>query len=314
MPPCEYAQIGEIDVNINQVLQFETGNTTNFDIHFDSVPTFYVEVPGEPLGPGQFDPVTRQLEKNAGSLTGINPITGNTADPLLAAMADQAEQNFLHMITSDAKRTPTFIMFGNPDYFYETGTQQNCTAQTLANCFVVDNGFAWNHGDIQPEITTTWLAMVGPGVKNLGQTNAIFTDHTDSRPTVMALTGLKDDYVHDGRMIAEIIDPNALPTAVRQSPDFVALAEAYKAINAPLGPLGQKTLTLDTKAILGDDHAYEAFNHTLVQLTNDRNVIGQQMITLLENAAFAGKPIPRSQADELIFQAQVLGALVFNLP
>ena len=35
---------------------------------------------------------------------------------------------------------------------------------------VVGTGFAWNHGDIQPEIARTFIGIVGPGVKNLGVT------------------------------------------------------------------------------------------------------------------------------------------------
>jgi hypothetical protein len=61
----------------------------------------------------------------------------------------------------------------------------------------------WNHGDIQPQIARTFIGIVGPGVKKLGVTNPsdFFTDHVDLRPTMMMLTGLTDDYQHDGRVI-----------------------------------------------------------------------------------------------------------------
>ncbi len=54
--------------------------------------------------------------------------------------------------------------------------------------------FAWNHGGIQPEIATTWLGMVGPGVRNTATTST-WADHTDIQPTMLALVGLKNTYV-----------------------------------------------------------------------------------------------------------------------
>jgi hypothetical protein len=45
--------------------------------------------------------------------------------------------------------------------------------------------------------------MVGPGVQRLGRDDAVFSDHTDVRPTMLALLGLKDSYVHDGRVLSE---------------------------------------------------------------------------------------------------------------
>jgi hypothetical protein len=106
------------------------------------------------------------------------------------------------MITDDPARTPTFIMFGDPEYFF---------LSFGSNTPVVNPGFAWNHGGIQPEIAQTWLAFVGPGVLQ-GSTRAddgleiVFSDHTDIRPTMMALLGLQDDYVHEGRVLFEVLN------------------------------------------------------------------------------------------------------------
>ena len=82
--------------------------------------------------------------------------------------------------------------------------------------------------------------MVGPGVKQLGRDDAVFTDHTDVRPTVMALLGLTDDYVHDGRVIAEFMQPGALPQGIRNAREnFIELAQVFKQLNAPKGELGR---------------------------------------------------------------------------
>src|SRR5262249_30355443 len=153
--------------------------------------------------------------------------------------ADQQEQAFLHMVTADPKRTPNFIMFANADYLLSaTGSTKQCLP-TLTDCFVEQAGFAWNHGDFQPDITKTWLGMAGPGIENVGVTGAFFTDHTDIRPTLISLAGLTDDYTHDGRVLIEIMTAGAVPPALQQHrATFGRLASAYKSINAPLGTLG----------------------------------------------------------------------------
>ncbi len=93
----------------------------------------------------------------------------------------------LHMITADPARDPTFTMFADPNYFLFQGAA-NCTS----SCVAINPGFAWNHGDVQPEIVTTWLGMVGPGVDQTGIDSTTWSDHTDIRPTIMTLVGLKD--------------------------------------------------------------------------------------------------------------------------
>jgi hypothetical protein len=122
---------------------------------------------------------------------------------------------------SDPNRDPTFTFFGDPNFFF--------TSSKLPTPFI-GTGLAWNYGDIQPEIATTFIGMVGPGVRRIGVTQLtdFFTDHTDVRPTRMHLLGLTDDYQHDGRVALEMLDPNALshslslhsPNAARTWPDL----------------------------------------------------------------------------------------------
>jgi hypothetical protein len=195
-------------------------------VHFDSAPTFYIHG-----SPAPTDTMTRQMEHDIGAITVLNPIS-NRFDKLSARLADQAEMKLLHMVTSVPDRTPTFTMFGNPDYFNETSSptanpsQGNGTDCSHAPpCVFEAPGFAWNHGDFQPEITRTWFAMVGPGVQNLGRYDGVFSDHTDLRPTIVTLVGLKDDYVHEGRVLIEILEPHALPhktqTTLSDSRSFI---------------------------------------------------------------------------------------------
>jgi hypothetical protein len=114
----------------------------------------------------------------------------------------------------------------------------------------------------QPQITNTWLAFAGPGVANIGVTGAFFSDHTDTRPTTLSLVGLTDDYTHDGRVLIEIMTDAAVPATLRQHRatfSFSQLAGIYKAINAPLGPVGMTSLQDATGAIEGGSAAYLGF-------------------------------------------------------
>jgi arylsulfatase A-like enzyme len=303
--PCTYQQIGEIDANLSRLLATQASNTTPFSVHSDSAPTFYING-----NPGQTDPITRQLERDVGALTAVNPITGNT-DKIAQALADQTEQRFLHMVTSDPNRTPTFVMFANDNYFNFASGTDSCDEAPACVTLEGHGGFAWNHGDFQEQITKTWLGLVGPGVQHAGPTDAFFSDHTDTRPTIMGLVGLKDDYAHDGRVLFEVLHDNALLRGKQADKNVITrLAEAYKDINAPVGRLGRKTFAISTAALTGDDATYTKLEAQLTELTNARNKIAQQMIDMLEGAAFDNKSIDKRQAEQLIGEAEALVASI----
>jgi len=308
--PCTYALKGEIDANIDSVIFTEFGDTTPFSIHFDDAPTFYING-----NPAQTDPKTRQLEREAGAAIGFDVIKGGN-NQIAQALADQAEQALLHMITADPNRAPNFILFANPDYFFLTSGKNpppSCApAFDAASCFQEQAGFAWNHGDFQSEITTTWLGMVGPGVSRLGEFGQIFSDHTDIRPTMLHLVGLKDDYAHDGRVLFEALTAGATKGALQANQETLsALAAAYKAINAPVGELGIRTLTgISTTALSGDDSTYALLEAQIKAITAQRDKIAHQMIDMLEDAAFDNQPIDAAKAQALIKQAYDLLATV----
>jgi len=292
--PCTYQHVGEIDAFLDRLLLTEQQNATPFAVHSDDAPNFYIDG-----NPAPTDAVTRTMEHDANALTAVNPITGNT-DQLSVLLADRAEMKLLHMVPALADRVPTFTMFGNDNYFDETsGSGQLCTAANPP-CVIEESGFAWNHGDFQKQITRTWFGMVGPGVQKQGRYDAVFSDHTDLRPTMLALLGLKDDYVHDGRVLVENLEPHALPNSLRDSLDsYISLARAFKQINATKGPLGVSSLQLATRAITSDDASYGSFLTTIGGITSERDALASQMITLLNGAAFANQPLRGSQQDLL---------------
>ena len=142
-------------------------------------------------------------------------------------------------------------------------------------------------------------------------TGAFFSDHTDIRPTMMSLAGLTDDYAHDGRVLIEIMTDGAVPSTLQQHrATFARLASTYKAINAPLGTLGMKTLQSATAAIQGNDATYIAFLAQLKALTGQRNTIAGHMIQMIEGAEYAGLPFNDIAAQVHITLGQnLLGAV-----
>jgi hypothetical protein len=298
--PCTYAQIGEINTVLNRLLITQRLNATPFDIHFDDAPTFYIHG-----NPAATDGLTRTMEHDLDALRVVNPITGNT-DRLSAFLADRAEMSLLHMVTSSAARTPSLTMFGNPDYFNTTtGSSADCSQ--APSCVFESPGFAWNHGDVQQDITRTWMGIVGPGVRQLGRSDAVFSDHTDLRPTMLRLVGLKDSYVHDGRVLVEVMHEDALPQALRQTKErFTDLAKVYKQLNAPLGSVGRNSLVFANRSILSDDSAYGKFLSKIGAITSERNALAGQIVSLLDGAAFANQAISDRQEDSLVRRGQTL--------
>jgi arylsulfatase A-like enzyme len=294
-------EVGELALNFRGLLQAETGITAPASINSDAAPDIYLT-----NNPGPNDPTLRELERASGTLTVTNPISGAT-DTIAQDVANSVEFNMLHMQTFDPLRTPSFTVFANPDYFVSASFPA-CT--TAAACVTQQPGFAWNHGDVQPEITNTWLAMVGPGIDDEGVDKTTFSDHTDVRPTMLTLLGLKDDYSHDGRALVEEFEGWAQPSAVKMSDNFVALARALKQITAPVGPLGLASLHASTVALesgnAGDDSKYTSIETQLASYTAQRDTLVAQILPLLEAAELDGTPIPDNVARNLIRQAENL--------
>lgn len=297
--PCTYApgQKGEITTLLNRLLITQRGNTTSFSVHNDDAPTVYVNG-----NPAPTDAVTRTLQHDMDALVAVNPMTGTT-DKLSKLLADQAEMKLLHMVTASPARTPTFTMFGDDNYYFQNGASTACAQQS--DCVYVDSGYAWNHGDFQQDITRTWLGMAGPGVRRLGRNDTVFSDHTDVRPTMLSLLGLKDDYVHDGRVLAEWIKPEALPRGIRRDRgEFLQLARVYKQLNAPLGQLDRASMVYANRAITSPDAVYARYLATIAAITTERNSLAAKIKMALDGAEFDDNSI--DDGHELDRQAESL--------
>ncbi len=298
---CTYpaGSFGELDGNLSGLLAAE-GNTTPFGLEADTAPEFYLNG-----NPGPDAPVVRTFEHDVANLTAANPYTGTT-QKIDNYLADPTEEAILHFVDADPARTPTLAMFAKPDYYLSTGPVP-CSGA----CVQQNTGFAWDHGDYAAEINTNYVAFVGPGVRHLGldgpaadqgttssgpdsgQTE-VFQDHfpgpwvdeADIRPTIMYLTGLRDDYEHDGRVVTQILgDPNR----ALDSHGVTALGECYKQLNSSVGDFAAFTLQADTNAINSSsagDQAYLSTDQALRGLEIARDRLAGQIKGELEGAAF----------------------------
>lgn len=298
--PCTYTRVGEISANLRGLVASQLGLATPFLVHADSGPSVYVTG-----NPERTSPTVRDLERASARLTATNPYTG-AVDRVTAALADPVEERTLHMVTADRFRTPTFTLFGDPNYVFFAGAP-NCSSPCVTIPPRGPNSFAWNHGNIQEEIATTWVGYVGPGVRNMG-TSDVWSDHTDLRPTILALAGLHDDYGHDGRVVVELLLDRAVPRTLRAHREtLLRLGGLYKQLNAAFGAFAMDTLTASTRALASNDAGdatYTSIENQVQSLTDRRNALAGQMKALLDAAAFQNQAINEQQAAQLIAEGQ----------
>ncbi len=259
-------------------------------------------------------------------MTVTNPLTGKK-QTLFIAMADPVEEKTLHMVTADPARTPTFTPFAQGDYFLNASSTTPCADNDLSNCVFLPNTvgsnftFAWNHGGIQPEVVNTWVGWAGPGIEKKvdsgwkpqrgpdgHETNMPWTDHADVRPTILALTGLHDDYVSDGRVVTEFLKGDAVPKELHGG-KVEELGQAWKAINASVGPFNMDTLTASTGALASNtlgDSVYQQTENQIESLTADRDALASQIRAALDAATNDGQKIDDKQAKNWIGEANWL--------
>jgi hypothetical protein len=309
---CTYpaGSFGELAGNLTGLLATQTKNTTQFSLEPDTAPEFYAT--GKP---GPNTTAARSLERAVASLTASNPYALPHTQPITNYLADPTEMAILHMVNADPKRTPTFAMFARPDYYLATGST-TCSP----SCVTQDTGFAYDHGDYAAEINTNYIGLVGPGVAHLGidgsgasqgpnsagpnsgqvtvpgsGTTGPWADETDVRATMMYLTGLQDDYQHDGRVITEVLTH---PNSALSAPGVTALGACYKQLNSSVGQFGTSTLQAATKAIestSSHDVVYKTTDKILAGLLFARDKLAGLIKGELEAAAFHNTPIKSAQ-------------------
>jgi hypothetical protein len=215
-----------------------------------------------------------------------------------------------------------------------TGTN---AANASTNCVSTSNGFAWDHGYYAPEIDNSWLGLVGPGVAHKGVDGrsaadgpssadgansnpslvtpsndpGTWGDETDMRPTLLALVGLKDDYVEDGRVLVE--DLTNPPDKAGQ-PKYRWLATCYKQLNSSVGQFGTDLIVADTAALKtgssADDSTYDSTLSKIESLGAVRDALATKIKGDLFNAGFNNTPIPGANdlknCESILAQANAL--------
>jgi hypothetical protein len=309
--PCTYNRVGEINADLRRMIRTQFGDTTVFSVHSDDAPNVYVNgTPAQPIR-DRTDPLVRQLERESAQLSWLNPYTGTVESGITRALADPVEESALHMVTADPNRTPTYTLFADPDWFFFATGGGNCA--TPADCASIpprtSQSFAWNHGDLQQEIATTWAGYVGPGVSRQGDVGSVWTDHTDLRPTMLTLLGLKDGYQTDGRAVTQILNENAVPVSLRvHHPSLQKLGSTYKQLMASFGEFSMNTLTASTNALgsgtTADDSKYNLIESQIQALTDQRNALAAQIRTGLNDAQFNDVELSENQIKGWTSSAQ----------
>jgi hypothetical protein len=324
---CSYppGQIGEVATSVHNLLSLQTGDTGSF----------FSQPQGEAVyatGTSNNATTIRQLERDFGTISMVDPYDGPNPEPVTKWMVDPTAEQLLHFVNADPNRTPSFTVWPNPDVFFSSGTKDSCPAGTTAAtaaaaCNPLNSSFAWNHGYYAPEVDNTWLGLVGPGVahKGLDGHDAAFgpnssgnaasglttvpqvslqgtwADHTDTRPTLLALIGLKDDYVGDGRVLTE--DLTIRPGAT-SGPLFLPLAQCYKQLNSSVGLFGTDVIVADTAALKtgsgASDTQYQTFLSRLQTIGAARDALAGKIKQELWNAEFNGQHLQLQAIGDLI--------------
>jgi hypothetical protein len=124
----------------------------------------------------------------------------------------------------------------------------------------------------------------------------------------MYLTGLRDDYEHDGRVITQILsDPNQ----ALSGPAVTALGECYKQLNSSVGDFAAYTLNADTNAIKSTsagDQEYLRTDQALRGLEVARDRLAGQIKGELEAAAFRDQSVRNAGALTFACNAVIDGA------
>ena len=196
--------------------------------------------------------------------------------------------------TSVPADNPQLIQFANSSYYYEyTGTSTAVTTNTAE---------LWNHGMPDPDVTSLWASLVGPGVP-AGQTSQQYVDSTGLLPTIQLLmTG----HIESG------LDGVEWTSAVNgPAGQLGELTAAYEELNAPDGPFGQAAMGISTKAAI-DTASRTALMNGLDSLVSQRTPVAtalQQLITTGDQ----GGSFSSSQAAQLNAQAKQLVADIQKL-
>ena len=302
---CPSNQIGEVGANMNALLPLADRNpssgTIKYDIHFDDAPTFYLT--GQP---GRTDSFVRSFERDVGNLSSLDPYAsgGPATVPLTVNLADPVEEQTLHMINADQNRTPTFTMFGNPDFFFQLSNPCSGVAD-LRDGGVRVEPRRHPAGD-REHVGRDGRAGHRPERRRLDD-----LDRSHEPPADDPVARRAEGRLHRRRPRDRAGARPARPAARAPGPDDRPARGRVRA--------GERAL----RAVRGGDvegvdrrrsragprpttRTTRRLETSILSLTTQRDALATSIKTALNNAAFNGTPISTSQAQTWIAQANTL--------
>jgi len=200
----------------------------------------------------------------------------------IQAIVTKPAMKGLHIAAGDA-RTPTYVAFSEPDWYFNRGPCSNCGR--------------WNHGTINPDINDFWIGFVGAGVKP-GKLGA-FTDHADIVATIRYALGIPPSADLDGV-------PASPALSRRTSDDLLAARDAYKQVNAPFGAFGAAVLKLSTAGVRGGPDARRTADAKITDLVTRRDAIATELRGAIDGSTPRGADAIRDlvkRANALVDEA-----------
>jgi hypothetical protein len=186
-------------VNANLLSLIPSGQP-NFSVHNDSAPTVYVNG-----NPARTDATLRKLERDVAAAKAIDPYQSSSATPVALYLADKVGEKTLHMVTADPQADAVVHAVRQPGLLPDRREDRRRAADEVQLPGLGAPGVRLHRLPLRVEPRRrdrghrAHLARHGrPGVKHLGITSQVWSDHTDIQPTILSLLDLRDSYQTDG--------------------------------------------------------------------------------------------------------------------
>ena len=211
------------------------------------------------------------------------------------------------MVNSDPKRTPTFTLFGDDDFFFQIGNVCKGPAPDPGVPECVNPGFAWNHGDDQDEIGNTWFGMVGPGVDRHGIDSKTWTrsrrpapdDQRAARPAGRL-------HRRRPRRDAGSRRSSRPEGARRTTPSRSSARPTSRSTRRSASSRTTRWSPRPLRSSTSDALKYESIETAIANLTLTRNVLAGEIRQALNDASSGNGRIDDDQARAWIKRAQNL--------
>ncbi len=224
-------------------------------------------------------------------------------------MADPVEEQSLHMVNSDPDRTPTFTMFGNPDFFFQLsepvqrreGVRGDGLRLEPRRRPAGDREHLGRHGRAGHRQGRSRLDRPGPTTRTSVRRCSLSSgSRTTTRRTVTCSCRRSTSRRCRRRSTAR-----RSPSSSRPTTRSTRRSASSRWRRSPRRRRRSRPPTRRSTTRIEDD---------ISNLTAQRDTLAGQIRSALNAAAFDGTPIPNSQAQSWIDQANSLISQAQALP